>query len=745
MRNGRVGRHGAESKGFGTGKGFALTAGSAVLWGLAHLVAWRGRTGLGLMAAQAAVVVAAVVLVTGHRARLLTLAVQPGWLTGLAAALVAVALVWVSVIVCSWRLVRPADQPAGPLMTAMVGLLCLVVATPTLLLARLAYVSSDLVTSVFAPGQGSGPDPWAGRRRLNILLLGADSAAGRYGVRTDSVTLATIDTATGRSVLFGLPRNLQRVPLPPGPARARFPWGFSGTPPHTPGLLNEIYQYAEEHPEIVPGAPRGRYGATLLKETVSGVLGLPVNYYVIIDMRGFAQLIDAIGGVTITVKDPIVYGRQNEGHIPAGTRRLSGEAALWFGRSRTDSSDYVRMSRQKCLLNAVVRQADPATLLRSFDGLAHAAKRAVATDIPQSLLPALIDLSAKVKDAPMSSVQFVPPLIDTAYPDYALIRRKVAQSLAALDYPVATPTHSPTGRLAPTLEPATPAQPSLEASDPPWPSLEPHDPSAGLTPTSSGPLTLGAGDPAWSPGRAVGLGRTPSDLLQPWTRPLTRGTGDPAWASPARRAPLTGLGRTPSDLLQPWTRPLTPERGAASAGLRRASSGLFRLWGGAGDPVPPPYEPDGPPRPASGPDEPADGPMADSGRTPRDRDRPQAEPPGDRPDDPAAEPGRASKDRSGSGDPTRPSARRTWAPAEPDAPTRTPSARTDQPRPSVGATATPSPRPSRPRRPNREMRTPTAIPAPPSVREDGWYSPAPVYPTAPDLAPNTDSLDTACQ
>ncbi|PZG48875.1 LytR family transcriptional regulator, partial [Spongiactinospora gelatinilytica] len=442
MRNGRVGRHSAASKGFGAGKGFALTAGSAVLWGLAHLVARRGRTGLGLVAAQAAVVIAAVVLVTGHRARLLTLAVQPGWLTGLAAALVAVALAWVSVIVCSWRLVRPADEPAGPLMTAMVGLLCLVVATPTLLMARLAYVSSDLVTSVFAPGERSGPDAWAGRRRLNILLLGADSATGRYGVRTDSVTLATIDTVTGRSMLFGLPRNLQRVPMPPGPARARFPWGFSGTPPHTPGLLNEIYQYAEEHPEIVPGAPRGRYGATLLKETVSGVLGLPVDHYVIIDMRGFAQLIDAIGGVTVTVKDPIMYGRRNEGHIPAGTRHLSGEAALWFGRSRTDSSDYVRMSRQKCLLNAVVRQADLATLLRSFDGLAHAARRAVGTDIPQSLLPALIDLSAKVKDAPMSSVQFVPPLIDTAYPDYALIRRKVAQSLAALDRPPATPTDS---------------------------------------------------------------------------------------------------------------------------------------------------------------------------------------------------------------------------------------------------------------------------------------------------------------
>ena len=45
--------------------------------------------------------------------------------------------------------------------------------------------------------------------------------------------------------------------------------------------------------------------------------------------------------------------------LPAGTRRLSGKEALWYGRSRSDGDDYVRMSRQKCLLYAVAQQADP--------------------------------------------------------------------------------------------------------------------------------------------------------------------------------------------------------------------------------------------------------------------------------------------------------------------------------------------------------------------------------------------------
>src|SRR5690606_39044682 len=110
------------------------------------------------------------------------------------------------------------------------------------------------------------------------------------------------DTADGATTLLGLPRNLERVPLPPGPARDRFPYGFTGDGEATPGLLNEVFQYAEDHPELVPGVPDGERGPALLKETVSGILGIPVQYYAMVDMKGFAEMIDAVGGVRITVE-----------------------------------------------------------------------------------------------------------------------------------------------------------------------------------------------------------------------------------------------------------------------------------------------------------------------------------------------------------------------------------------------------------------------------------------------------------
>ncbi|MEV4107846.1 LCP family protein [Nonomuraea sp. NPDC049695] len=421
-------------RGFGLGASMALTLASALLWGVAHLAAERLKTGLALMFGYVVMLAGILTMFTAYSANLLSLAVQPRWLVGLTVALVVVALAWTGVIVWSFLLVRPpsADTVGRFLTTTLTAALCALVLAPTVYAARLTYLSRDVVNTLFAPAASTpvmAHDPWNGARRVNFLLLGGDAAPSRPGVRTDSMTVASVDTETGATVLFGLPRNLQRIEFPDGPARARFPFGFTGSGPETPGLLNEVYQFAEDNPDMVPGVPKGKRGSTLLKQTIGNILGIDVDYYALVDMKGFAEIIDAMGGVKVTIKEPIVYGKYREGLLPTGTRRLSGEEALWYGRSRTDSDDYVRMGRQKCLLNAVAKQAEPMTVLNSFERLAVATKRAISTDLPQEVLPAVVDLSQKVKDAKVRSLSFVPPLINTAYPDWSLIRRKVADAL----------------------------------------------------------------------------------------------------------------------------------------------------------------------------------------------------------------------------------------------------------------------------------------------------------------------------
>ena len=71
------------------------------------------------------------------------------------------------------------------------------------------------------------------------------------------------------------------------------------------------------------------------------------------------------------------------GYVEAGkNRHLDGREALWFARSRSDSSDYDRIARQKCVMTAMLNQLDPVTVLTKFNKIASASKRMVATDIP---------------------------------------------------------------------------------------------------------------------------------------------------------------------------------------------------------------------------------------------------------------------------------------------------------------------------------------------------------------------------
>ncbi|GLW65148.1 hypothetical protein Arub01_33920 [Actinomadura rubrobrunea] len=436
--------------GHGLLRALGLTLASTLLWGVAHLRVGRRWSGALLMALFLALAAAGAVAGLFFRPDLLQLAVRPDWLTGLAAGILALGLLWITVVIRSYQLVRPetlslAARAAG---AAGVIVLCFAVALPAAWAGYSAYVYRDALTSIFRTGDSRGrpvdvKDPWNGQRRVNVLLLGGDAAANRQGVRTDSMTVASIDTKTGDTVLLSLPRNLERVPMPPGPARDRFPYGFTGDGPSTPGLLNEVYQYAEDHPDVVPGARKNERGPELLKATISGILGLPIDYYVLVDMFGFADIIDAIGGVKIRIDQPIPYGLEG-GVLQPGYRTLSGKEALWYGRSRTNSDDYTRMGRQKCLLRAIARQADPRTVLTKFDRLAAATKRAISTDIPQELLPAFIELADRFKDGgQVTSLQFVPPLIYTGNPDYALIRRLAAQAVATPPESSASPSASP--------------------------------------------------------------------------------------------------------------------------------------------------------------------------------------------------------------------------------------------------------------------------------------------------------------
>jgi polyisoprenyl-teichoic acid--peptidoglycan teichoic acid transferase len=462
-----------------------LTIASAVVWGIAHLATGRRVAGLLLMALLALIIGGAVVVALDFREDLKQIAVQSDWLAGIIAGILLLALVWSAIVVRSYLIVRPSGLSALSRVLAggVVVVLVIGVCTPLVWAARDTYTLRDTIGTIFHADEVRPPvvknvaDPWKDKPRVNVLLLGGDGAGDRVGVRTDSMTVASIDTHTGDTVLLSLPRNLQYFPVIPR-LRSRWPSGFTGVSTGDEGLLNELFQDAEDDKSLMPGYGKGRRGPALLSEEISYLTGQPIDYYVLVNLFGFADIVDAMGGVRVHIASDIPYGGPEDGSAPtgvlkAGDRKLNGKQALWFGRSRTASSDFVRMGRQKCLMRDVAEQADPQRVLTSFQRLAKAAKKTISTDIPAAMLPALIRLSGTMKQgAQVSSLMYVPPQFQNVRPDLAVMRqaaaKAIAESEAAGRTPSATPvapgtTAEPSASVAPSASPSASASASTRA------------------------------------------------------------------------------------------------------------------------------------------------------------------------------------------------------------------------------------------------------------------------------------------
>jgi polyisoprenyl-teichoic acid--peptidoglycan teichoic acid transferase len=225
--------------------------------------------------------------------------------------------------------------------------------------------------------------------------------------------LASLNTRTGRTVTFGLPRNLMNVPFPVGtPLHQAYPTGFTG--PGDPGswMLNAVYREIPIlHPHIL--GKSANEGADAIKLAVQGATGLKVDYYVLIDFTGFRQIVDAMGGITVNVNVPVAINGQTDAGIPptgyiqpGPHQHLDGYHALWYARGRYGADDYQRMARQRCVISSIIEQANPWNMLRRYQGLASAGSKVVRTDIPRELLTAFVKLALKAKDHRAKSVLF---------------------------------------------------------------------------------------------------------------------------------------------------------------------------------------------------------------------------------------------------------------------------------------------------------------------------------------------------
>ncbi|MGW5237351.1 LCP family protein [Monashia sp. NPDC004114] len=413
------------------------------------------------------------VFTTGVTNVALSLLARPSALQALTIGSIAGGLLWCGSIILTAVRSRPArlDRTRTVILAGFTTLMVSAVAAGCFKVAEYAAMTQSTITTVFdttpdlpvLPGHGTpaaeNEDPWAGQSRVNILLLGSDAGVGRTGTRTDSMIVASIDTKTGRTALISLPRNLLRAPLPKNsPLRGLYPSGVYGAPScyrlqrdpsHSDYCsLNAVWTEADQWHADHPGSYAGVRvpGRQEIRDVIQEIVGLRIDHIVVIDLKGFQQLVDAMGGIYIDVKPsgtglPLPIEGHSDGHggvvgetgfFKTGYQHLNGYYALWYARTRAADDDYFRQQRQRCVIKAIVNQVNPARMLGEYPRLLQIARDNIYTDIPAQSLPAFVDLIERVQKSTITSVALTAAQgIDSSDPDYARIRRLVDKGVTA--------------------------------------------------------------------------------------------------------------------------------------------------------------------------------------------------------------------------------------------------------------------------------------------------------------------------
>ncbi len=403
---------------------------SAVVPGWGQAYAGRRKLATGLLVIDAIVAISFVLVVTTLQIEALRMWVSPDAL---------VVLMALNVTLLAYRAlaVRGAFINAGVRDTgvASVGRMSIALGlliVPHLVFGYVAWIQHDLITTVFAPPTAAEPTTtspsvstsptdsttttapttttaaptiWDGVERLNIALLGSDmrpdqedldpESRGYLGHRTDIMIVVSINPSPPYDVaVLPVPRFLSNFELPEGfgvePTLDDWDW------------IGHVWRRAEDiAPELYPGP--GRPGENAVKTALGGLFDIQIHYYALITVGGFIDIVDAFGGVTLDVPRRIVdrnYDTADDHNsatrttmvIEAGRQTLDGYHALAYARIRSQSDEFARMHRQRCVISALIEQTNPISLLLNFEPIATAIKDNVLTDIPQDRLVDFVDM-----------------------------------------------------------------------------------------------------------------------------------------------------------------------------------------------------------------------------------------------------------------------------------------------------------------------------------------------------------------
>jgi LCP family protein required for cell wall assembly len=320
----------------------------------------------------------------------------------------------VEVALLAWRIGAVADAfrlgegRLGGGASALTALGLLFVLVPSVYAAYLTEVAYTTATQVFSTVEAPGgwhpdrtppPDPEftyvegtpeptpQDLGRFTVLFIGADSGPHRSHLLTDTMIVASLDPISGAVSMVSMPRDTVDVPLSDGRLFR--------------GKINSLVEYVDSHPKQFPGAPSGE---TVLADALGGLLGVPVDGWVEVNLPGFVGVVDSLGGINVTVHDGFCdptyhdYGYPDGFSVTPGRYHFTGDQALAYARVRKalGESDFTRAARQQEVIVALRDRVvsggfinDPAGFIASFGKL-------VTTNIDPSRIAPYIDPASHV-------------------------------------------------------------------------------------------------------------------------------------------------------------------------------------------------------------------------------------------------------------------------------------------------------------------------------------------------------------
>lgn len=247
-------------------------------------------------------------------------------------------------------------------------------------------------------GEGSG--------RINILLLGRGGGTHKAPDLTDTIMVASIDPVNHTSTLLSIPRDMWVTVPNHGVMKLNAAW------------QSGVYRYLGKNSNGATDPKAIAAGFELVDQTVQDILGLEINYNVLVTFQAFQQAVDTVNGVTLSVPTDLVDPTMawENGNDPvlahAGPQNFSGKKALMYVRSRETSSDFARAERQRAMLVALKSKVVSLGTLSNplkISGLLTAFGDNVQTDLSIKNAQRLYTIGKEIPDTGTTSISLADP------------------------------------------------------------------------------------------------------------------------------------------------------------------------------------------------------------------------------------------------------------------------------------------------------------------------------------------------